>query len=98
MSNDGSECNHVVVKLPDGTYDGGNGILSGSALTALWEDSHIEEMETFSLSLLDRRSYGLQRPYPVCPDYFDKVTAKLIREALHCFENPINTLKAAKAP
>jgi hypothetical protein len=83
MSQDGSECHHVVIKLPDGRFfDGGNGVLPEQELTKLWSGSHIEEMKTFDLKLLDKRSYGLKRGYPVCPNYSDQTTAKLIAKCL----------------
>src|SRR5262249_13835394 len=57
MPNDGGECCHVVVKLSGGSYfDGGNGVMSEHALLALHPDSRVEEMVTFDLDLLARRS------------------------------------------
>jgi hypothetical protein len=79
MAAGGSQCHHVLVRLPDGTYyDGGNGIVTGRALMTLYPNSRIDEMTVFDPELLDRRSYGLKRSYPECPNYSDALTAKLI--------------------
>src|SRR6185295_2843957 len=60
MSQNNRMCHHVLVRLPDGNYfDGGNGIISGEKLRALWPGSQIDEMTDFDLKLLDKRSYGL---------------------------------------
>ena len=83
MSGDGSQCHHVVVRLPDGNYyDGGNGVVSGTTLRGLFPGSRIDEMTEFDLKLLDKRSYGLGREYPVCPNYSDETTARLIESCL----------------
>jgi hypothetical protein len=83
MSQDDGMCHHVLVRLPDGSYfDGGNGVLTGDKLTSLWPGSHIEEMTNFDLQLLDKRSYGLKRNYPVCPNYSDELTDKMIDRCL----------------
>jgi hypothetical protein len=64
-----NECWHVVIRLPNGfLFDGGIGI---------HEDSHynkdkfsIEDMVQYDLTLLDERSYGLNRKYPrYCPRF-----------------------------
>lgn len=83
MANNGFQCHHVVVRLPDGTYyDGGNGVMSKSTLLGLFPESRMEEMTEFDLKLLDQRSYGLSRNYPVCPNYSDDITSKLIESCL----------------
>jgi hypothetical protein len=83
MSQDNGMCHHVVVRLPDGSYfDGGNGTITGEKLTSLWPGSHIEEMTKFDLQTLDKRSYGLRREYPVCPNYSDELTDKMIERCL----------------
>ena len=83
MSGDGSQCHHVVVRLPDGSfYDGGNGLMSKQTLLGLFSGSRIDEMVEFDLKLLDQRSYGLSRDYPVCPNYSDETTARLIESCL----------------
>ncbi len=83
MANDGSQCHHVVVRLPDGNYyDGGNGVMSERTLLGLFPQSRMEEMRDFDLKLLDQRSYGLGRNYPVCPNYSDDITARLIENWL----------------
>ena len=88
MSNDGATCHHVLVKLPDGTYfDGGNGVVTESALMRLFSDSRIEEMKDFDLKLLDQRSYGLDRRYPECPIYSDKFTQQAIEKRLAALLN-----------
>src|SRR5262245_11808037 len=45
MSNsDPSNCFHVLVRLPDGRYyDGGNGVMTRTSLTARYQGGHIEE-------------------------------------------------------
>jgi len=59
MASDGSNCHHVLVKFPDGSYfDGGNGVMTENALMTLYPDSRIEEMKKFDFKLLDQRSYG----------------------------------------
>jgi hypothetical protein len=84
MSNsDPSNCYHVLVKLPDDRYfDGGNGVMTGDFLTSLYPDGHVDEMKEFDFGLLDKRSYGLGRTYPECPDYSDKFTQQAIEKSL----------------
>ena len=83
ISQDNSICHHVLVRLPDRRYfDGGNGIMSEESLVGLWADSHVEVMTQFDVALLDRRSYGLRRSYPICPNYSDDLTAQIIRKHL----------------
>jgi hypothetical protein len=80
MSNkEASNCYHVLVKLADGRYfDGGNGVMTEKFLTALFPDGHIEEMKQFNFELLNKRSYGLGRSYPECPNYSDEFTRQAI--------------------
>ena len=83
MSQDGATCHHILVKLPEGNYyDGGNGVMAAKKLLELYPNSHIDEMIEFDLELLDKRSYGLGRSYPVCANYSDALTNKLIRHYL----------------
>ena len=83
MSQDDSMCHHVLVRLPDGRYfDGGNGVVPEQKLVSLYTNSHVEVMKEFDFALLDRRSYGLRRSYPVCPNYSDDATAQIIRRHL----------------
>jgi hypothetical protein len=84
MSNsDASNCFHVLIKLPDGNYfDGGNGVMAGKFLAALYPDGHLEEMKHFDFGLLDGRSYGLGRTYPECPNYSDEFTRRAIDQRL----------------
>ena len=84
MSNsDTSNCHHVLVKLPDGKYfDGGNGVETEEFLRTLYPDSHIGEMKQFVFELLDKRSYGLGRAYPECPNYSDEFTRQVIEKRL----------------
>ena len=82
-NNDASNCYHVLVRLPDGRYyDGGNGVMTAAFLSALYPDGHIEEMKDFDFALLDKRSYGLGRTYPECPNYSDEFTREVIEEKL----------------
>ena len=79
MSNDGTQCHHVLVRLPDGNcYDGGNGLMTEARLLTIYPDSHVEDMIEFDLALLNLRSYGLGRNYPECPNYSDALTRDLI--------------------
>ncbi len=79
MAGDGSQCHHVLVRLPDGSfYDGGNGVMTARTLLKLYADARIEDMKQFDPVLLDRRSYGLARDYPECPNYSDALTQRLI--------------------
>jgi hypothetical protein len=39
-------------------------------------------MKEFDLELLDRRSYGLGRSYPECPNYSDEFTQRRIEKWL----------------
>jgi hypothetical protein len=88
MSNVGTICHHVLVKLPDGKYfDGGNGVVADTALLRLFSDSRIEEMKEFDLKLLDQRSYGLGRTYPECPNYSDEFTQQAIEKRLTALLN-----------
>jgi hypothetical protein len=79
MADDGSQCHHVLVRLPGGRcYDGGNGVIAEQALLRVYPNSHVEDMTVFDPALLDRRSYGLARSYPECPNYSDALTRRLI--------------------
>ena len=84
MTTDRSECGHVVLKFPDGSYfDGGNGVVSAQQLQAMFPNLPIEEMVDFDLQLLDKLVGGLnQKHYPLCPNYSDSLTAKLIDKHL----------------
>jgi hypothetical protein len=83
MAVDRDECFHVLVRLPDGNYfDGGNGVVTDRALLAEYTGGRLEEMTRFDPALLDKRSYGLNRTYPVCPNYSDELTARLIETHL----------------
>lgn len=80
MRPDRTECNHVLVRLPDGhLFDAGLGVMTDSALHVVMPDNVFEEMPVFDYDLLDRRSYGLKRSYYNCPNYSDSVTATLLR-------------------
>ena len=57
MSNDGTQCHHVLVRLPGGDcYDGGNGVMTEARLLTIYPDSHVEDMTEFDPALLDRRA------------------------------------------
>ena len=81
---DGVGCNHVLVRLPDGSYyDGGGGVVPGETLLRQFgPKDRIEEMVEFNLELLDKRSYGLNRSYGLCPNYSDETTARIIEKHL----------------
>ena len=81
---DGVGCDHVLVKLPDGSYyDGGGGVMPGATLLRQFGPGRrIEEMVEFDLALLDKRSYGLGRSYGLCPNYTDETTTKIVANYL----------------
>ena len=84
MSSDDKLCHHVLVKLPDGRYfDGGGGVMTEMFLATLFPGSHISEMKKFDHELLDKRSYGLGRNYPECPNYSDEFTREVIERQLN---------------
>ena len=66
-------------------FVGGNGVMTGAFLATLYPDGHIEEMKIFDFELLDKRSYGLGRAYPECPDYSDEFTQRAIETRLSEF-------------
>jgi hypothetical protein len=80
MSPDGTECYHVLVKLPDGHYyDGGNGVIAERTLLRQYRaGTRLEEMVEYDLKRLDKWSYGLKRQYDQCPNYSDETTLRLI--------------------
>ena len=83
MMPDGIDCSHVLVKLPDGSYFDGGGVIPGDTLLKEFlPGERIEEMKDFDLNLLDKRSYGLGRSYPLCPNYSDQTTARIISKYL----------------
>jgi hypothetical protein len=83
MSNEGSFCHHILVKLPDGTFfDGGNGVISREVLLQLYSGSRIDEMAEFNLTLLEQRAFGLTRSYPDCPEYSNPTAERLIASHL----------------
>ena len=83
MSGDDKLCHHVLLKTPGEAYfDGGNGVVSEMFLTTLYPGSHIVEMQHYDYELLDRRSYGLHRNYPECPNYSDEFTRAAIGRQL----------------
>jgi hypothetical protein len=84
MSPDGTECGHVVLSLPNGSYfDGGNGVVSKQTLLALYSHCSMDEMLEFNRNLLDQRVGGPNHDhYPQCPNYSDKLTAMLIEKHL----------------
>jgi hypothetical protein len=84
MTPDRAACGHVVLKFPDGSYfDGGNGVFSEQQLRAMFPNNPIEEMVHFDLPLLDKLVGGLnQKHYPICPNYSDRLTGKLIEKHL----------------
>jgi hypothetical protein len=80
MKPDGSECNHILVRLPDkNLFDAGLGVMSDSALHLVMIESRFEDMTTFDYELLDKRAYGLNRKYPNCPNYSDSLTRSILR-------------------
>ena len=84
MSSAEKECYHVLLKLPNGDYyDGGNGVISSAALLQQYAPgTRLDEMIDFDLKRLDKWSYGLSRDYPLCTNYSDEVTLRLIKHHL----------------
>jgi len=96
MTQDGSTCNHIVVRLPDGNlYDGGFGVVTNESYQMIIPDIRLDEMKDFDLTLLDKWSYGLNRNYPNCPNYSDDGTRKLI--ANHLAELPMTNPQGMEA-
>jgi hypothetical protein len=57
--------------------------MSAATLLQLFSpDDRIEDTVDFDLALLDKRSYGLNRSYRLCPNYSDAVTARIIEKHL----------------
>jgi hypothetical protein len=81
---DGVNCNHVLVRLPDGRYYyGGRGVIQAEALLRQFgPTTRIEDMAQFDFELLDKRSYSLNRSYQLCPNYSDETTARIIEKYL----------------
>ncbi|HEY2827478.1 MAG TPA: hypothetical protein VGJ04_07755 [Pirellulales bacterium] len=92
MSSDGTECGHVVLSLPNGSYfDGGNGVLSKQKLLGLYLHCSMNEMHDFNRELLDQRVGGLNHDhYPQCPNYSDRLTAMLIEKHLALLPSDID--------
>src|SRR5439155_20926577 len=84
MSPDCRECYHVLIPLPHGDYyDGGNGVISGPALLEHYiPGTTLDEMLDFDFARLDKWSYSLKRTYPICPNYSDDTTLRLITHHL----------------
>lgn len=84
MSADRAQCHHVLVRLPDGSlFDGGNGVIAERALVRQFiAGSRVVDMQRFDFNRLDRMSLGLDREYPLCPDYSDAKTGALIEQCL----------------
>ncbi|WP_418500245.1 hypothetical protein [Flagellimonas sp.] len=80
MKPDGSDCNHVLVRLPDkNLFDAGLGVMDESALKLVFIESRIEDMVDFDYDLLEKWSYGLHRKYYNCPDYSDSLSRSILR-------------------
>lgn len=83
MTPDKSASGHVALRFADGSYfDGGNGVMSEQNLIALFPDKPIEQMEEFNFNRLRKLVGGLDRPFPLCPNYSDELTRKLIENHL----------------
>jgi len=83
MQGDGDDCRHVLVQLPDGNfYDGGSGTMSERALLMNFQNCRIDHMTQFDADLLDKRSYGLNRIYPLCRNYKDELTTRIVQSHL----------------
>jgi GNAT superfamily N-acetyltransferase len=81
MTGDGGECDHVCVRLPDGSlYDGGAGVHTEAAYPA---DFTVVDMWTYDRAELEKWSYGLERSYPrYCPDFDREAVRAVIRRQL----------------
>jgi len=79
MKPDGSDCNHVLVRLPDkNLFDAGLGVMDESALKLVFIESRIEDMVHFDYDLLEKWSYGLHRKYYNCPNYSDSLSRSIL--------------------
>ncbi|RIV73274.1 hypothetical protein [Flagellimonas aequoris] len=80
MKPDGSDCNHVLVRLPDkNLFDAGLGVMDESALKLVFIESKIEDMVHFDYDLLEKWSYGLHRKYYNCPNYSDSLSRSILK-------------------
>ncbi len=58
----------------------GNGVMHASQAVSLYPNSLIDDRSEFDLQLLHHRTGGLNRPYPLCPNYdHDTVRTLIIR-------------------
>lgn len=81
MTAGGGECDHVCVRLPDGSlYDGGAGVHAENAYP---EDFTVVDMWDYDRAELEKWSYGLGRTYPRhCPDFDREAVRAVIRRRL----------------
>lgn len=88
MVKNSDECWHTLIRLPDGSlFDGGYGVHSEEKYRNQFD---IEDMLTFDIDLLDKRSYGLNREYPrYCPNFSIKVIEDLIVRYLNLIDKNI---------
>ncbi len=79
MTQKWDECDHVVIRLPNGQfYDGGIGVHSDANYLPQFV---IDEMLEYDHDTLEKWSYGLDRTYPrFCPDF----NRQKIREIIEC--------------
>lgn len=75
------ECWHVLIRLPNGLlYDGGIGVHNESNYDKKFM---IEDMLEYDATLLENRSYGLDRQYPrYCPNFSAVHVRQIISDSL----------------
>lgn len=81
MVKNSEECWHVLIRLPNGLlFDGGYGVHNEQK----WNDVYdIEDMKSYDLALLNKRSHGLEREYPrYCSNFSLAAVTSLIENYL----------------
>lgn len=80
MKPDGSDCNHVLVRMPNNKlFDAGLGVMDEKALKLVFIESRIEDMVHFNYDTLEKWSYGLHRKYYNCPNYSDSLSRSILK-------------------
>ena len=76
------ECWHIAIRLSNGKlFDGGIGIHNDKHYDS--KDYYLEDMTQLEMTLLEQRSYGLNRSYPRhCPNFDRDLMRKIIVEQL----------------
>jgi hypothetical protein len=82
MDRNPDECWHVVIRLPNGSlFDGGYGVHEEKQYNL--QRFHMEDMLHLDLKLLEERSYGLERDYPLyCPSFSLATITSMIEKSI----------------